>query len=79
MIDVKMVYIDLLNIASDSNFSLLLENYEHLASKQWLNLIPGLGSIAIDCVISKPCNRGTILLRNYRKMIIYGHFPIILL
>ena len=37
-----------------------------------------LGSIGMDCVISESCyNRGTILQRNYRKITIYGHFPII--
>ena len=38
-----------------------------------------LGSIGIDSVIGELCYKGIILQRNYRKMTIYGHFPIIVL
>ena len=34
-----------------------------------------LRSIRLDCVISEPCYIGTILQKNYRKITIYGHFP----
>ena len=36
-----------------------------------------LGSIGMDCVIRESCYKGTILQKNYRKIIFYGHFPII--
>ena len=31
----------------------------------------------MDCVISESCYRGTVLQRNYRKMTMYGLFPIL--
>ena len=34
-----------------------------------------LGSIELDCVISEPCYKGIILLRNHRKMIIWEPRP----
>ena len=33
-----------------------------------------LGSIGMDCAISEPCYKGTILQRNYRKMTIKWSF-----
>ena len=36
-----------------------------------------LGSIGMDDVISELSYKGNILQRNYRKMTIHGHFPII--
>ena len=35
-----------------------------------------LGSIGMDHVINVSCYKGTMFQRNYRKMTIYGHFPI---
>ena len=36
-----------------------------------------LGFMGMDQIIRESCYNGTILQRNYWKMIIYGHFPMI--
>ena len=49
--------------------------YLYVQSSPFITLY--LVSKGMDHVISEPCYKGTIVLRNFRKTTIYGHFSII--